>query len=179
MIENVTETRGEKFNESLRTPEIAKSFRADVKKAIAAGELPEGLKVSVRSRSFSGGTSIDVTITAFPGGVLNPAFVFAAELDTHRHQARDFPRYTPAAVRALSTLGAMLDAYLRDASDSRFDHFDVNFYRHVQVSYALEGDNRRALIAGDEFKDLNVAHMSADPRVSAMIDAYNAHNGEN
>jgi hypothetical protein len=53
---------GSKYTGWRSSAEVAKDYRADVKAAIKAGELPPGLKLSVKSNSYTGGQSIDVTV---------------------------------------------------------------------------------------------------------------------
>jgi len=55
---------GARYDRTLTTTEIAKRFREDVKAAQAAGDLPLGLKVSVTTKYFSGGSSIHVVVKA-------------------------------------------------------------------------------------------------------------------
>jgi hypothetical protein len=126
---------GDKYNRELSTTEIAARIRADIKGAIAAGELPRGIKVSVRTSYFSGGSSIDLKITAFPGRILRAG---------HDH-ARGFENYfTPEAYQAKKTLQAIMDAYNHDGSDITTDYFDVRFYGHAEFDWRLEQAERKA-----------------------------------
>lgn len=60
---------GEKSQRGWRkAADIAKLIRADIKAAIAAGELPGSAKnYSVRSRSYAGGQAIDLVAKDLPG----------------------------------------------------------------------------------------------------------------
>lgn len=126
---------GSKFDRNLSRTEIAKRIRADLKTAA----LPKGCKVSV---TCSRGSAINVTITAFPGQVLNPARV--AFERTLPHQVCELPRFTLEVARALATLTAIGDAYRRDDSDSMTDYFNCNFYLFVGVAHELERESRTA-----------------------------------
>ena len=119
------ETRGK------TTTEIAKMFREDVKAAQKAGDLPRGLKLSVKTRYFSGGSAIDVKIVAVPQGfrVLNPAWVVAQAADPHHFlPERNCPAFTAEAENLLVAVKAMIDAYNMDGSDSSVDYYCVRFY---------------------------------------------------
>jgi len=51
-----------------RVTDIAKQIRADIKAAIASGQLPGSMKnYSVRSRSYSGGQAIDIAAKGLDG----------------------------------------------------------------------------------------------------------------
>ena len=54
-----TDANGERVYRS--AAEIAKAIRADIKAAVKAGELPKA-RYSVKSDSYTGGSSVDVTI---------------------------------------------------------------------------------------------------------------------
>lgn len=136
---------GAKYERGLSTTEIARRFRADVKAAVAAGTLPRGLKLSVRTDYFSGGSSIDVTIVQAPGlRILNPERL---ELDATNQPCYGTP-WATAEARALDeALTAMLNAYNFDGSDIQSDYFHVNFYGHVNFSSALTDAERSAFLA--------------------------------
>ena len=51
--------------------QIARNIRTQIKAAIAAGQLPEGTKCSVRSHRYTGGGSVSVELTSFPYPLLN------------------------------------------------------------------------------------------------------------
>jgi hypothetical protein len=57
---------GKKYEAGLDVTEIAKRMRADIKQAIADGEIPEGVKARVRTPRFAGGQSIDIRVTSIP-----------------------------------------------------------------------------------------------------------------
>lgn len=168
-------TEGSKYDRNLSTTEIAKLIRADIKTAIKAGQLPKGIKVGVRSRYFAGGSSIDLTITAFPGPVLNPALIYSLELSVFEERQR--PHYSLPVRKALATLDGLMDAYNYDASDSQFDHFDVNFYGHVSVRCSQEAAERAVLLANDALTDLRVAKSAGDS-MNHWLDGYDTSGGD-
>lgn len=145
--------RGSKYENTrnLSTKDIAARIRGDIKEALARGVLPAGLKVSVRYRSFSGGSAIDLRVTAFPEGFTlhNPAYL------RHEHETRNqgwqpFPGDRDstewAAVRA--ALKSIHGAYNRDNSDSMTDYFDVRYYGDVDVYWEISrGIRERELAA--------------------------------
>ena len=97
--------QGSKYDANATAAENAKRIRADVKEAIKAGKLPKGIKVAVRTSTYSMGASIRVAIEEFPGGsILNPAHVFSFALE--RFATCEFPRYTRQVQEAIDTLSS-------------------------------------------------------------------------
>lgn len=136
------EFKGSKYEATKRlsTPEISKLIREDIKSAKKRGQLPAGLKVSVRSDSFSGGSSIDIRITAIPEGqqLFNPEWAEATD-NGRRYNERGLQRYTKAVQGWIDLLKEIHRSYNRDNSDSMSDYFSVNFYGDVTVDWKLEG----------------------------------------
>lgn len=130
---------GSKYNDKLSNKEIAAAIRQDIKTAIAKRKLPAGLKVSVRYDRFAGGSSIDMSVTAWPENFmwLNPDWVVLNKEQPHQYHER-LPRYTEQATAVLDDLKKMHDAYNHDGSDSMTDHFDVKYYGSVNVDWQLE-----------------------------------------
>jgi len=130
-----TGTEGSKYvaTKTMSTTEIAVAFRADVNAAIKAGELPKGLRLSVRTKYFSGGSSITVDITALPSGfrVLSDDYL--------RNPIRCAPwqSKTEEAKALIAKLEGLLNAYNFDNSDSMTDYFHVRFYGHVNFSRSI------------------------------------------
>src|SRR5512146_560522 len=112
---------GPKYNKDLNTTQIAAHFRADVKAAQKAGTLPRGLKLSVRTSYFSGGSSIHVGIKAVPFQVLSREWEFNNFSNPNVFQA-NCEMYTPAARALIKTLEGMLKAYNFDGSDIQSDY---------------------------------------------------------
>lgn len=133
--------------------EIAKRVREDIKAAKAAGKLSKDLKVSVRMETYSMGQSLHVTVTAVPAGFLipNAAHVRWNAENPHRShfdapaEARN--RTSEQALAVLKVLKDIVQAYNWDRSDRMVDHFDVNFYEHIEFDWRLESDQREAMLA--------------------------------
>ncbi len=131
---------GTKYDSKLSIVEIAKLVRADIK-----AQLP-GFKVSVKSRGYSGGRSLDVYITGVPTGTVltNPkheAWAAAYPHDSsfsYPEEARS--RYSVEITTALATLNTIVDAYNYDRCDTMVDYFDVNFYTHIGLHWKFVRD---------------------------------------
>lgn len=127
------------------TKEIAKAVREQLKK-----ELP-GWKFSVTFRSYSGGSSIDLTLMEGPEEVteLIP-FGDDGHLDRQRYaqlnphsfgsQGRFYGKeqltsngtvLTPKGWEVMEKATKILAAYHWDKSDIQSDYFHCNFYMHV------------------------------------------------
>jgi hypothetical protein len=111
---------GSKYQKDLGVVAIAKLVRIDIRAAIKAGNLPKGLKCSVRIDRYSMGQSLDVTVKACPG---------ACPLD-----ATGFPRRDDATLALLRTIVA---AYNFDGSDLMSDYYHVNFSSSVSYCHEL------------------------------------------
>lgn len=152
-----TRAYGIKYTSVDSTTEVPAAFRQDVKDAVAKGELPAGLKLSVRRRRCTHSWAIDVTVMACPGvKFLNPERVKA---DHSNDNSWPLPSIRTAEGAALvAKLEAMLGAYNHDGSDSQTDYSDVRFYGGVTVDHDLERAERAPLVAayelGDAFRDL-------------------------
>jgi hypothetical protein len=92
----------------MTTTEIAKQVRADIRNAIknqALGDYPEGIKFSVRSEYYSGGSSIDITVKNAP----NDWAFTASDLDSNR----------TVLSAAVKDLGAKLAAIVEEHRNGR------------------------------------------------------------
>jgi len=150
-------TVGRKYDSNRSTNEIATAIRQDIKAAQArpAGDpwgLPRSLKVSVRTRKYAGGCSIDVRVTRFVGPLHNPAALLASE--ALRHERNSFPDYTREVARVLAVLEAIMGDYNFDHSDSQSDHFHVRFYGNAEVHWEYARDRRAELMASPTITSL-------------------------
>jgi hypothetical protein len=123
----------------LSTVDIAKLIRQDIKMARKVARMmatpgavavadpiadaPAGIKFSVRSQYFAGGSSIDVHICGIPH-----AWGWETRED-HYGYMTEMP--TSALAALAKEVRSIMDAYNHDGSDSQADHFDVRFYGSV------------------------------------------------
>lgn len=145
---------GAKYSRDLSNTAIAKLIRSDIKAAIAAGDLPKGLKVSVRKS----GNSINLSITAFPGPVCNPANVYGHALSVYEQRGRVL--YSAPVRRTLNTLEAIANEYNRDDSRIEEDYFNTNFYLFTSVASECSHAERDALLTGPELEDLRALKLA-------------------
>lgn len=109
---------------------IAKAVRADIKAAVKVGDIPKA-KYSVRLSRFSGGQSIDVTISDLP---------FKAR-ETRAHPYGGTGQFLTAEADAVhGKVDAILNAYNHDGSDAMTDYFDVRYYGHTVVDAPYDAE---------------------------------------
>ena len=121
--------------------EISKLIRSDLKAAVKSGNLPAGLKTSVRLERFSGGRSIDVIVTALPEGwvILEPAFEAWQKQNPHAPYSEfDGEAQTKKHRELLSKLRELANRYNRKNIDTMSDYFNVRYYSDVTVSSEAE-----------------------------------------
>lgn len=139
--------------------QIAKAIRSDIKTAQAEGLLPTRWTYSVRSRSYSGGCAIDVSVRdctdawqpcdgskpgsrhTFPDGSSVatgcPDPWCAARNDpAYAYAARSHDVLTEEAIAAKMTLDRIHNAYNHDGSEAMVDYFDVRYYGSVDFESA-------------------------------------------
>ena len=139
---------GAKYNDALTVKEIAVIIRADIKAAIKAGDLPKGLKVSVRSDH----NCIDMAVTASPVLISNPARVRWEKANPH-DQASFAPCPEVRAMlsapgqRIMDTLQGFHDDYNFDKGDTQSDYFFVNYYGRATVDYRVAHPEREQIRA--------------------------------
>ena len=126
---------GDKYevNKNRSTVGIAKLIREDIKQHIINGCLPEG-KYSVRSKYFSGGSSIDIQVSKLDHAVYTDEYINCVK---NNLPVREWPRcgYTVLAKNVLDTLKAIANQYNYDGSEIMVDYFDVNFYFHANFDW--------------------------------------------
>ena len=134
---NATRTEGSKYAGFRSAVEIAKDIRRDIKEEVAAGRLPKDLKVSVKSRYYAGGQSIDIR--------------WSSSLATHAigegYTGRKTIIQSDLSMRVERKLKDIANAYNYDNSDVHSDYFDTLFYCHPQWDYSvkLKGSNIEGL----------------------------------
>lgn len=109
--------KGEKYIGSRPNKEVAVDIRRDLKSAQESGELPAGLKFSVKMGS--GGSSITVTVK----GISNPR--------VRDDLGRDVT--SPEAKAVYDKVDRITNAYNRDNSDMMTDYFDTDYYGFVNI----------------------------------------------
>jgi hypothetical protein len=124
------EFRGSKYDRDRDVASIAKLLRADIKAARKDGTLvlPADTKVSVTIDRFSMGCSVHVRIYDLPAELMYNAP--GTELTNGYPYSGGSHPYRQAAEARIKEL---MDAYLRDNSDSQSDYSDVNFYGSVST----------------------------------------------
>lgn len=160
---------GSRYNETanMDITEIAKILRSDIRAAIKSGEFPKGLKFSARIDRFSGGKSLHVYLSSLGDGgtILNPARV---KLDRdephHTYSPWDAKPYTATASRVMAAIKSMMNSFNYDDSDTMTDYFHVRFYGDVTIDWRAEDEEKKAILASNEFPDLSVEAVSeAEP----------------
>lgn len=147
---------GNKYDKDLDIAEIAKLVRADLKAAMAkGGSIPAGSKFKVRIQRYSGGQSLSVTIMSITGvKFVNAARArFEIENPHTYYNNHDLRVHTNEAEAVSATVAAIVSAYNHDGSDTMTDHFDVNFYAHIDFDWkvcAIERDEIRAALLIDQ-----------------------------
>lgn len=124
--------------------------RKDIQSAIKSGNLPE-MKVSVKIKRFSGGSSIDAKIKDASFPIANAEYyerIALGEENTHAHMQNCNPLSDEARI-AMKQIEQIINEYNFDGSDMMSDYFNVNFYSHVSTEWAIEkkeGDYVKALV---------------------------------
>jgi len=120
-------------NKNASTVAIAKLIREDIKNHINNGCLPAG-KYSVRSKYFSGGSSIHIEVKNIEHAVYTDEYINCVK---NNLPVRDWPRcgYTLVAKNVLDTLKAISNQYNYDGSEVMVDYFDVNFYFNANFDW--------------------------------------------
>jgi len=132
-------TIGAKYVQGRDVAEVARLLRADIAEAIRMSELPKGLKCSVRIARYAGGQSLNLEVTALPAelALANPARVLFDKTHPHRPHPAGMGLYSDEATQLVAKLEKLANAYNYDRSDSMTDYWDVNFYLHVEFSFAV------------------------------------------
>jgi hypothetical protein len=153
----------------VRTADIAKAMRADIKAAIATGELPGKFTYSVRIEEYSMGRSIDISIQDHPDPYIEE------QLDD-QFGKRQFHRLRSELEPVLWKVKGIWQAYNYDGSDSMTDYFDVDFYGSVGFE-SPDGRERRLRDAA-KAKARREAGPAAAPRVYVYIQTTQGKHGE-
>jgi len=139
--------KGSKYEQARRLglAEIAKLMREDIKISRKVGksvpgstdlavvdpiaDAPAEIKISIRSRYFSGGGAIDVTILNVPA-----AWGWTeSEIDEGYNDGRVHKIATPAFAAYKAAIEEIYNAYNYDNSDAQIDYFDRHYWGSVST----------------------------------------------
>ena len=136
---------GERYSETkeLFTTDIAKRIRTDIKTAIQNKQIPD-IRTSVRTKYFSGGSSIDIEIVEMPFNPLNKTRI-KEELDNPNEISHE-DVYTAEAEQVRQFLKSIMNSYNYDGSDIMTDYFDVRFYGSVDIGFDFTEKCREQII---------------------------------
>jgi len=131
--------------------QVAKTMRRDIHQAIAEGLLPSHWTYSVRSDTFAGGCSVDVTVQDCPdaweqcdgGSKCRDVWCSARNDPTYAHAAKPHDVLTNDAEAASMTLGRIHNAYNHNGSEIQVDYFDVRYYGTVTFEDAGSAEFRQ------------------------------------
>jgi hypothetical protein len=124
----------------LDVKELAVLVRNDIKEAIQSNQLPNG-KYSVRIKRYSGGRSIDVTISDLEFPIIDREGYLASKLNSDPRVSR----YTKIARLTLKVVDLILNQYNFDDSDSMTDYFHVRFYGDAKFDWKYEATETDAI----------------------------------
>ena len=106
--------KGPKYQGYRPVKVVAQDVRRDLKDAVANGELPQGLKFSVKSDN-RGTSAVRVRVAGLP------------------KTRDDYGRLTGEAKAVYDKIHSIVNAYNRDDSDIMTDYFDVDYYGTVHL----------------------------------------------
>lgn len=134
--------------EGLRTAEIAKRIRADIKAAVAEGRLPRA-KYSVVTDVYSMGSSINVRISKVERQgftLLNPGRLRWDLENPHLGHwacpADHMALYSPEATAVRAAVEAIMAAYNYDGSEPETDYYNVRFHGRAAFASDYEAELR-------------------------------------
>lgn len=124
---------GELYDRDMSTKECAAEIRKALRRLSKSKHSPlTSANVSVRYRSFSGGSAIDVRLT-----VPYPTHVKDEDAEAwNRQDGKRWPWLTDRAREAKAIAETLHNAYNFDGSDIQTDYFHVNYYGSVDIREA-------------------------------------------
>lgn len=126
----ITEGSRYQATRDLDIAEIAKLVRKDIKDAQVDGLLPADATFTVRIDRFSGGQSLDITLTGMPDTWTYNA---PGQEPNYAEYIPAHGGYTVEAEEALGMMRRVLGSYNYDGSDTQSDYFNVRFYSSVNI----------------------------------------------
>ena len=131
---------GKSYEEGLSTTEVSKRSREQIKKLLK--EKWPGVKVSIKTKNYSGGSSISATAVALPWCPYSARYkAWAAEGGKSAYGATNPPwsRYNTAWESLAKEVDGIINGFNYDGSEIETDYFDVNFYfTGLKVEWNLE-----------------------------------------
>lgn len=119
---------GSRYDGNLSTTEITARIRAYIKLRY------KGLKFSIRTKYYSGGSSISLKLVSGPVQMMRDDAPRAYISTVGGCIARGYEDYlTPEGLAILKDIDAFAMSYNYDDSDGMIDYFDTNFYFHLAV----------------------------------------------
>jgi hypothetical protein len=109
-----------------RTVEVAKCLREDLKEAIDAGYLPDGLKYGVKASSASMTQDLTVSVSGLPDSMIYSG------VGTDRHGFERM-QLTDFAQKLTERLETMVNSYNNETRDSGNDYYHHSFYSYVEL----------------------------------------------
>lgn len=119
-------TYGSKYDSALDITTIAKLVRKDIKAAIP------WVKTSVRTKRYSGGKSLNVTITELGYQIHSNEFLRA--FITNPNVCFRGGRFSTEANEAKTTIERIVNAYNKNHSSDPYCHSNYNFYGSVSFN---------------------------------------------
>ena len=128
--------KGSNYDPNLKTSDIAKLIREFISTEKKEGDIPKGLKISVKTDTYSMGSSINARITAVP-----PSMDLHDEKSCHFVSSRSRQNLqcglNSQIVKIFKNLKSLDSQYNYDNSDIQTDYFDVDHYFFTSVSHEL------------------------------------------
>lgn len=145
--------------------DIAIKVRKHLKDAISSGDLPSQMKCSVKISRYSGGRSLDVTITYLPHDFkfLSDGY---ASWKKQFPSSNDYQRFSADMMKSeehknlIKKVDEIRNYYNYDRSDVMSDYFEVNYYGSTDIDYDLQQSLKQKDI--DEADDNYWADTEAD-----------------
>jgi len=133
---------GTKYDPSLGVAEIAKKVRAEIKTAIASGDLP-AFKCSVRIARFSGGQALRVTIKGIPKDFPiwgSPGIKKSLQIEESFGTSHEDGSLSKEMAEALDKLEAIRGAYGHHEGDTQRDYQYSSYYGGVSIHHSCLTD---------------------------------------
>jgi len=125
---------------NLTTSETAKLIRQEINEKYSK---KDGWKISVRTKLFAGGSSIDVWVVDTKIKVFQDDYAkleIAKDWEGIRSIRWENQGYTEEFNKVLKDLEAIVNQYNYDDSDSMTDYFNVGFYSSVGIDWEAKKD---------------------------------------